>query len=517
MSDKTPIGKAAKLLIDDHTDELAGVSDEVYEPSGTKVPVVDVKDTPKPEVKDAPTEFSAFVESAHKETNLASRSPINLTQSQIGSVMAKHYPKAGEGNDETVLAAIFEHSLDEYSARTNESNERLSRFLLNTDESVKSAISKFTPKLQHGEVTTIDGVNSVLIVAGESGTWQMPLAGSGFRVSITTPSTEARLLIEERLCAKMGELGRYTYGASFGNTAAYMDSVIYQMFLDHVNGHNIEGLAATDKAGLRKYIRESDFHAMITLMVHAINKDGYEITVPCGSEKCSHTTDGIITPAHLIKYDNTLLTEFQREVITRTMGQVVTIKDLVKYQSEFPEIVPVNAVKGSIHYTINLHRPLLQDKCSIGRVWCDGIHSAVDKFLIREGREDDTAGRLALVSDLIDINRLSNFLPWFKSIRVWSQDADTGEYTIDSTVTGIEAINAMCKGIAAVPNVLNLTITAISNLSTNDNPVAIGVPAHRCSACLTIPDTEFVPVNIKTQFFIRALGQKAVLTYLQAQ
>jgi hypothetical protein len=486
-------------------DEDVDVSHEV---EGIATEAVKVTKSPEPQA------FSAFKEQTKKDDGRPP-TPMNLFRGDIEGLIAKYYP---DDKDELSLisAALLASSLSTYSERSDAAGGKLDKFIHNVDNTIKTAVSQFHPKVQHGEVTTADAVAALLIAAGVNDTWQMPLVNSGFRISLNTPSAEDRILLDEKLVIRMGELGRYTYGASFSNTSAYMDTDIFNFFLDHVAGHNIEGVALKDKGALRKYIKAEDFDAIITLMVHAINRDGYDVVVPCPGKECNHITNGLVTPSHLIKYDQSLLTDLQRDIITRPMSKQVSIKDLVAYQDAFTPPKAVSVTHNGVTYEIYITRPSLHDRCRVGTVWCDGINNAVDKFLHRMGGEDNQQTKRALVERLLDINALTSFLPYFQSVRIYKQDPESAEYIIDNTVTGIEAINLTVKSLINVPDLLTKVLSTIDNLANEINPVGIGVPRFKCSKCDHMGDSEFVPVSIKTQFFTHALGQKALLTYLQA-
>lgn len=471
-----------------------------------------------PEEVVKPPKHSAFVEK-ELDPDLPPPVAMNLLLQNLETLLEKRYPDFATVSQQLFDYAAIASSIDDSTMRTAATLDKLERFIQTADGERRTATTRYTPAARQGEVTTADGVASLFVAAGTDGTWHMPLVNSGFRISVSTPSNEARCLMDERQVSRMGELGRYTYGASYSNSTAYMDGDIFNYILDHVTGHNIEGVNSTDRGTLRKYIDERDFQSLVALIVHASNMDGYNVTVPCVMDNCNHDTVGLITPAHLIKYNDSILTDFQRDIITRPMSQVVSIKDLEKYKEEFGMPAPVVVKHKGVTYTVNLHRATLHDRVRSGSMWCDGINKAVNDFLKRTGSEeaDDGKQRLALVERMLNINELSNYLPHIKSIVITKQDEDSGEYIINSTITGVEALHIACKSLIKVPGALEAVLTTLGDMDGDLNPVAIGVPSFRCSGCGKIPQVEFVPVNIKTQFFIRALDRKATAAYLAAK
>ena len=353
--------------------------------------------------------------------------------------------------------------------------------------------------------TTLVGEAAILAITsslGISGRVQLPMVGSGgFRIELTRPTGEELALLDEYLLRNKGELGRFTYGASMTHNSVYITRDLVGLAFRNVKRWNLD-LPCTPE-NLRDMVKQDDYPTLIIGLIAAILPEGYTVNVPCLSEDagCSHITTGSVNPARMWTVDESMLTEYQLEVATRTIGMPVTVGETELYLADFKTNLNANNtyefVRGGITCRFNYKRPTIEESIQSGILWANGVNRIIRELL--QKTTDETADT-RVVSRQFNLNVISQFTAWFESVQ--TVDSSTGK--VLATVTEPGDIITLLKQLVSDDEVQRV-FDDINKFIFNNNPVVVGVPNYNCKACskpISPDNTVVVPQNVDLLFFI---------------
>lgn len=477
---------------------------EKEEPKGVSLPKEAVKEV----VKIVDETFTAIDKDGSNAT------PLLLSGIKtLETVVKKYYPNFETNQSHLINMLILTKSVVNGLVGINRSIDDLNRFIID-DDGNKTAIQKYKDPIRSGHILTEDAALAILSATGLEGQYHAPLVNSGFRIQLKRAASEDRIRLDEVLAERMGEIGRHTLGGSYLNSHSYMTRDITKFIMDHMTGHNVKGIGQRDYQKILPLIAEADYPTLLNMITVCEYPDGYEVSVPCGSEPkegkppCRHLTTGIIKPAHLMKVDSTMLTSDQRKQICYPMSKRVTVKEIEEYQAAFSVPKPLELMIKGVKWTFEFKRPSLLDRNTVGIKWCDGINAAVEHFM--EKREDEHV-RERVTTSLLAINTLTNYLPYIKLIRVTDPERE-----LDNSTDNIGAIHKILKRLVDEEG-LDKLVDACEEILTNQNPVIHGVPPHKCTRCGFVSKEPIIEVDLETQLFIQALPGTAASVYLGAE
>ncbi len=164
--------------------------------------------------------------------------------------------------------------------------------------------------------------------------WTVPLWHSGFWMTFHAPGEGELLELYRQISQDKTTIGRSTYGLLFSQTSVHVVQALTNFAMDHLHSCSLE-VGPTDN--LFKYIKTSDYQALLWGLVCATWPNGYQIQRACITDltKCNHVLTSLINPARLLWTDTHSLTEKQRIHMAKRQKNSVDLKDVQLYQDEF--------------------------------------------------------------------------------------------------------------------------------------------------------------------------------------
>lgn len=163
-------------------------------------------------------------------------------------------------------------------------------------------------------------------------------------------------------------------------------------------------------------------------------------------------------------------------------------------------------VRDDVTYRFNFNKQSIDNSINAGSIWARTLQKTYDKYINGDTTNIVKSRRF---QRLLDINVLSQFSGWFKSIEVIIKDKPN---TIAEDRVAIEGILRSLINDDKIAEIFE----AIKKYIIDRNPVTIGVPNRSCGTCPTRnhpENTYLVPVDAQTLFFIHSVDREMILHF----
>lgn len=345
---------------------------------------------------------------------------------------------------------------------------------------------------QMSAMTSMGGANS------------FPLWGSGFSVTLKTPSLGEQVELDRLIASDRSLLGRNTRGAIFSNDAFAINRNLVRFIYDHCVSIGIE--SGTDYEKFIASVRLPDMQLLATYLAHCIHSTGFPFAQPCTSNpnKCTHVAKRQVMVVKMVVVDHNKLNSTQLKLITRP-GKL-SDTDLKLYQDEFNyshnHVALTDAVK--VFFKV----PSVADHIHSGARWAIELEHRTETAFGTVLSEEE---RIKHYNDMRIATILRNYGHWIGRIEITHGDNLL-------VVEDNEAIEEQL-GIWSENDVFVDTIVEGVEKFMNESLVSlVGIPNYECPSCgswLTTENGEarvIHPVDAVSTFFL--MQQSYLLTKL---
>lgn len=301
---------------------------------------------------------------------------------------------------------------------------------------------------------------------GQGGLINIPLWHSGFHLTLKTPSDSALIETRTRMQNERIQLGRYTFGLIFSNTAAYTVSTLLDLVMDHVTETSLK-----DQNDLRMKIETPDLPILFWGLACAIWPNGFQyarsLTTEAGIAK-HEIVEGLIDVAKLMWVDNKAFTAKQKAHMSNRQVGVMTAEQVQAYKEDFPLRSGRLADLGS-GISVEFAPPSVLDYIRSGQRWVEKLVSIVEGTLTSD--REDIIGRNKAIIEHGNATIMRQHAHWVKKIDLGGQevvDVENIELTLETMSESEEIRIAYLKAYREYVNDITVAIIAIPEAADND-------------------------------------------------
>lgn len=322
-----------------------------------------------------------------------------------------------------------------------------------------------------------------------------PCWGSGFWMTISTPSEIELLDLEREISVDKVNLGRESNGQIFSNIEVYATQRIVNFIIKHVTDCSIDSWTPDI---IKSLLVVTDIPPCIAWMLANIYPNGYPFSQPClATLSCNYVSSKTINLPRIVWTDSSLLSREQLAVMNdRTVKR--TIAEIQDYQDRFRFVVePTVQIEDGLY--IRLAVPTVEKMERVGTRWINKVSENVRRSF-EDKLSPDEQSQHKYEQTLL--TNLMQYAHWFKSIR----DSDSGD-TIVAEITDLDmdsVIESLCSNVSVVGKIYR----KIEEFIDNSVVSICAIPKESCPSCGSLPDNtankhpELIPIDMVAVFFI---------------
>lgn len=339
-------------------------------------------------------------------------------------------------------------------------------------------------------------VQRVRALMGQGGLIMVPLWHSGFHVTIKTPSESALIEARRRMENESIQLGRYTFGMAFSNTASYTVNILMDLVLEHIYETSLK-----DQTELRTKIESLDIPILMWGMACAVWPNGFQyargLTTEIGILK-NEVVTGLIDVGKLMWVDNKAFTAKQKAHMSNRQVGTMTAEQVQAYKEDFP-LRSGRLVELAPGISVEFAPPTVEAYIASGRRWVEKIVQVVEGMITND--REDIEGRNRVIIQHGNATYMRQLGHWVKLIKLGEdtvEDQENIEIVLETLSESDKVREAYINGYRQYVNDITTAIIAIPEAAPND---------------LTVPRfPNLIAIDVISTFFTLLMQRVSQLT-----
>lgn len=340
---------------------------------------------------------------------------------------------------------------------------------------------------------------------------------SGIVFTINPPERASVIAMSDTLNAAHLDTLRRTNGLIHGTSSYYANRIICTEFMKHVTASNID---QSHWPNILKLMDHRDIQFMALGLQAASHPRGYNMVEVCGGLRsvkhpetnlpvlnedgkerkvvCTHRTESNIDFRLLGQIDNSMFTDYQRELIARPLSasKLVSLEEIEVYQSQgtFHQPVHVELENGLV---MIIKAPKANTHIEIGEEWIQMAEDIVDNIITND---TDVVSKNEAINRQIEATSAMDVAHWVHGFEV------DGEL-----VTNRTGIDRVFRQLGNNREQSERVFTMVRENIAKNIAAIVAIPTYKCSECGTLSNTIanngnafYTPLDMVSRFFILA-------------
>jgi hypothetical protein len=384
----------------------------------------------------------------------------NLTVDQTSAGMKKWKEVSEEAVEHYTVGGLYQDRFYEDKSEFKQGVE--------TKEGTLNSISSLKFKKTEGELKGEIALLKVSKMLGLGDVLSIPLPHSGIWVTIKPPTEKDLIDFYNSIFREKVIFGRATYGLTLTNFSVHINNRLFDFILRHV--HSLS-YADIPKEELRNYILIHDFPILAWGFACTMYPNGYDYQRACVNnlEECNYVASAVVNLTKLLWVDNPSLTEAQRQIMSDSRPNRLSLDNYRKYISEHTRVSSSSfTTKNGIVFKLKI--PTFNEYTTDGLNWVNKINSSIEHVILEDGNEEEAKSEL--LNQYVKSSILRQFNHFVDYIEVE-----------DNVITDRETINTVLEAFSGDDDLRAEITENILKFKVKTTLALVGIPEYKCPNC----------------------------------
>lgn len=301
-----------------------------------------------------------------------------------------------------------------------------------------------------------------------------PLWHTGVWVTFRPPTDIDILTLNETIKRSKIDLGRFTYGLTFGNAASFITSDLVDFAIRHIYNITASKESGITIENLKDHLLVNDIPLLLWGLACSIHPNGfnYDMACPHNPAECTHVTSEVINPAKLLWPNLHRLDKAQLGHMSSRQAYSKSRSSIDNYRESLTGMLPrrfEHELPSGETLAFELRVPTAAQYITNGHEWVGSILELVDEILDHEAGKQE---RNTLVHKYANANVLRQFGHW------------VGKIEIDgNTIEEENTIMASLDVLSSNDEVRGVFLEEVVKFIEDTTLALIAVPKFTCPGC----------------------------------
>ena len=349
----------------------------------------------------------------------------------------------------------------------------------------------------------IKSIVSNVISGGQ--TVQFPLNNSGFQITMTHPGTNELFECRKTLRNLAIDSEINVGGLLYNSTKTRLINHIIDFALEYIQDTTLDfdkgNLGKRDFKQIKKYIDPMDYPFIIACMGMSLTPQGNTTSITCVNTtvieetkdskgkitkkpKCDYIATATLSVKDTIRLKDERYTETMFDIISRVKSKTVSLDDLKTYQIErmknmSKDLDKITFSGNGESITFNLYNPNYENYEKVSLAYVTNLEN------ILYGLGDaDNEDRDKTLSDLLELNKLSGFIHYLKSVDIGSDTIDLVNYVDEEEFNkNISEVTEILSEFNSDNLTMNIYLEKLFEFISYSNIASLAVNNFQCPKC----------------------------------
>jgi hypothetical protein len=341
-----------------------------------------------------------------------------------------------------------------------------------------------------GKLSGERAIQRVRALMGSGGLVTVPLYHSGFHITIKTPSESALIEVRRRMENERIELGRYTFGMVFSNTASYTVNIMMDLILEHVTETTLK-----NQTDLRQRIDALDIPVLMWGMACAVWPNGFQYARALTTEQGilhHQVITGLIDVAKLLWVDNKAFTAKQKAHMSNRVVGSMTDEQIQAYKDDFP-LRAGRVVQLAPGISVEFAPPSVEAYIASGRRWVEKLVQIVEGTITND--REDIEGRNRAIVQHGNATYMRQLGHWVKQIKL-------GEIDKEEVIDDTENVELVLETLSESQEIREAYIAGYRNYVNDITTAIIAIPEAASNDLMVPRFPNLIAIDVISTFFI---------------
>ena len=349
----------------------------------------------------------------------------------------------------------------------------------------------------------IKSIVSNVISGGQ--TVQFPLNNSGFQITMTHPGTNELFECRKTLRNLSIDSEINVGGLLYNSTKTRLINHIIDFALEYIQDTTLDfdkgNLGKRDFKQIKKYIDPMDYPFIIACIGMTLTPQGNTTSITCVNTtvieetkdskgkiikkpKCDYVATATLSVKDTIRLKDERYTETMFDIISRVKSKTVSLDDLKTYQKErmknmSKDLDKITFSGNGESITFNLYNPNYENYEKVSLAYVTNLEN------ILYGLGDaDNEDRDKTLSDLLELNKLSGFTHYLKSVDIGSDTIDLVNYVDEEEFNkNISEVTEILSEFNSDNLTMNIYLEKLFEFISYSNIASLAVNNFQCPKC----------------------------------